>query len=191
MDYSRLKSKRQKWLEFALFMAIIIMILGALIFIGLNSKKEPETLEVDRIPEESSNAWYVTWIIVGLLVIIVWLVFRKVKSEAILETDYEIIELVANEFKRNEGVILRTSSDNVTVQKGGVDETYVEFADIGLTIMYKEGIGCVERYPGGTIKSVKKGKRDDVIEMETARDLLALKKHRNRLELFDLTEEEQ
>ena len=170
MDYSKFVSKREKWLKLALLMAIVIMIIGALIFMGFNNKKEPEVIEVEIISEGSSNAWYVKYIIGGLILIILFLIFGKVKSEDNLETDFEVTNFIANEIKRNEGVTLRTSVDNVTVQKGGVDETYVEFADKQLTVLYKEGVGCTERYPGGTIKNVKKWKISDVIEMETARD---------------------
>ena len=188
MDYSKFKPKRTKWLEISLLLAIIIIIIGFLIISGAN--KEDDTTITTQEPEKEKNYWgWIKYVLVGIILILI--ADRYNKSGEIAKTDYEIIELVANDFKRNDHIILRTSNDNVTVQKGGVDETYVEFADIGLTVMYKEGVGCVERYPGGTIKSVKKGKRDDVIEMETARDLLALKKHRNKLDLFDLTEEEQ
>lgn len=187
MDYSKFKPKRTKWLEISLLLAIIIIIIGFLIISGAN--KEDDTTITTQEPGKEKNYGWVNYVVTGLIIILV--INKYSKSGEIAKTDFEIIDLVANDFKRNDHIILRTSIDNATVQKGGVDETYVEFADIGLTVMYKEGVGCVERYPGGTIKSVKKGKREDVIEMETAREELALKKHRNRLDLFDRTEEEE
>ena len=188
MDYTKFVTKREKSLKLALLFAIILMVIG---FLVLSNDDEVTSVEDDSKPV--TNWW--KWICFGLVSIVLYLIFGRNKNLLSIKTDEEIIKFVADEIYKDKGIYLNTSLSNVRVQKGGVDETYVQFLDRFLTCLYLEGVGIIERYPGESIKQVKKAKQGDIIEMELARGHVAKKKfidiHNARLEAYDLTEEEQ
>lgn len=190
MDYTKFVTKREKSLKIALMLAIMLMVIGFLIF----SNDDNTSVETGIVDNSKPAFDTYKWGFFGLAAILMYIVFGRNKNSITAKTDEEIIKFVADKVYIKRGIPLNTSLDNVTVQKGGVDETYVEFWDKKLTFMYLEGTGIVERYPGKLIQNIKKGKHSDVIEMEMAKGKVATKKladlHNTRLEAYDLTGEE-
>ena len=188
MDYSKFVTKREKSLKIALVLAIILMVIGYLVF-----SNDDESISVEDDSGAETNNY--KWGFFALGAIILYLIFGNGNKSLPVKTDEEIINFVADEIFEDKGIYLNTSLNNVRVQKGGVDETYVEFLDKHLAFLYLENVGITERYPGESIKQIKKAKHGDIIEMEMAKGRVAKKKfvdlHNARLEAYDLTEEEQ
>lgn len=179
MDYSRFKPKRQKGLEIALILSVVIMIMGVMVF---SSSNDDDVTESD-----STDQGWIKWIIIAA--VILFIIYKK-KPDSTLQTDEQIIKHVADEIYNSKGIYLSTKNSNVRVQRGAPEETYVEFLDECITYLYLEGIGIIERYPGESIKIVKKGKQEDQIQMKLAEIGIARKKHMETLENYGLVEEE-
>ena len=158
--------------------------IGFLVF-----SNDDEVTSVEDDSKDNSNLWKLACL--GLVAVLLYPIFVNGKRSSPVKTDEEIIKFVADEIYTDKGIYLNTSLNNVRVQKGGVDETYVQFLDTFLTCLYLEGIGIIERYPGESIKQIKKGKQGDIIEMKLADIGLARKKHMEKLDAYGLTEEEQ
>lgn len=183
MSYlEKFKSRRQKWLEYSLIFAIIIIVIGAL---ALSS--DDKELDVENDEEDGDYSL----LLFLFSPFILYLVIKSRNKNNELLTDGEIINFVADSIYKEKGVYLNTSLDNVRVQRGAPDETYVQFIDMSVTYLYTGGIGITERYPGESIKSIKKGKQEDKITMKLAEIGIARKKHLENLESYGLTEEER
>lgn len=187
MEYiEKFKSKKQRWLEYSLVLALIIMILGSLMISGLNNKDSDSIQRIDG--NQSGDYGFVKYIVVLIIII---LIYNRGKSKSTPMQDNEIIEFVADEIHSSKSVFLNTKHDNVRVQCGAPGESYVEFIEECITFLHKDGIGIVERYPGETIKDIKLQKQQDEIQMSLAKIGIAKKKHMDTLEQYGLTEEEQ
>lgn len=192
MNYvEKFKSKKQKWLEIALIFAVLILIVGGLIFHGLNQPVD-NTQNINgtqtATAEEENKYWYVKYII-GI--IILYYLFKSRKPLLPMKTDDEIINFVADEIYNTKGEYLNTQLNNVKVEKGAPNETYVEFTKEHMTYLYFEGVGIIERYMGETIRMVKETKQQDSIQIKLADIGIANKKHMEKLEAYGLTEEVQ
>jgi len=169
------KSKKQSWLEMALFFASIIIIFGILIF-----SSQDKT--------EGTDGNLFIYLIGALILLWYW---NKRRAKPTPKTHEEIINFIADDVYRHKGLYLKTDNNNVKVQRAGVGETYVEFLGEHLTFLYLDGVGIVEKYPGESIKSIQKYKQDDIIQMKLAEIGLAKKRHVDNLEVHELTDEEQ
>ena len=183
MDYSRFKPKKQKWLEYAVFFAVVIMIVGYAVFSNINNTEEPATTE------EPSKPNYLIYIIPAG--IIAYLILNSKTALPPPKTVEEIIKTVADTVYNDRGIYLNTTNSNVRVQRGAPDETYVEFLTESFTYLYLENVGIIEKYPGESIKAIKKAKAEDKIQMKLAEIGIARKKHMEKLEELGLTTEEQ
>ena len=108
-------------------------------------------------------------------------------------TYYEIVKEVADKFyDDNHGEILATIPENIRVRKGTLGEHYIEFIKEIYTVVYVEGIGVQEVYPGQTIIEVKKLKDKDEIAMLIAKSPINLSIIKDRMRILgQLPEEEE
>ena len=193
MDYSKLKSTNQKWLEIGLLLAILILVIGFLIFTGFDDKKEATKVVGEGGAEEKKSFWKFLAAVVPYIVIIVlaYFLYNNNKANFTQRTYNEVIELLAKEVFSTKDIYLNTKFTNVKVERGNPNETYCEFLNEHITYLYAEGVGVVEIFPGQSIRNIKKGKQEDKIQMKLAEIGIAKKKHIEMLDSYNLTEEEK
>jgi hypothetical protein len=122
---------------------------------------------------------------IGLYILMNW------KKEKKPPTQFEIIKHVADEEYKNTGMKFDTSPKNVKVQRGGVDETYVEFIMEGFTFLYINNQGVVESYPNATIQQIKEQKQNDEISMSLAKAGITTKTQLDKLKALGLLPEKE
>lgn len=185
MDYSKLKSKRQKYLEIALVLALlIIVIIAAVLYTTPKTETETEVEEVEKEP-----LWKNGWLQLFVLGAILLYLYTRKKEVKHLQ-NFEIIKLIADTIYQEKGLYLDTSLENVTVKKGGADEVYVEFDSNKRTFLFEQGVGITEIHNGKTITDVIDEKSKDVIQMKLAEQGIARKKIMEDMERLGLTGEE-
>ena len=186
MEYfEKFKSKKQRWLEYSLILALVIIILGSLVLFGSNNND----VGVDAKPDTADNQNDLLKYIVVLIIII--LIVNRGKPKPSAMNHNEIVEFVADEIHDSKSVFLNTKYENVRVQRGAPGESYVEFVEECITFLHLDGVGIVESFPGETIKNIKLQKQQDEIEMSLAKIGIAKKKHMDSMEQYGLTDEEQ
>ena len=162
-----IKSKTNKATKVALWLALILIFMMVLILFsqsGVNG--EGEGINLNKI------------LLVLIIVSSVWF-FASRKKRNTKKTQYDIIELVAdNEYKRSARTLNVLS---VNVERGGAGETYVNFSENRVTYLYLEGVGVVETHLGKDIGIVKREKQMDEIAMAVAKDGIASQKNINKL----------
>ena len=192
MNYPEIfKSKRQKWLEITVGLAVVVIIIMVLVFSGSSddtiATPAPTITTADEKDNSSLN--YVIAVIVGCG-LGYFLLRKRDNSGMPMLPDGEIIEFIADEIYQEQGVYLDTRVYNVRVQRGIPGETYVEFLKESQMYLHFNGVGIIERYPGESIKIVKGAKADDKIQMDLAKIGIAKKRHIDTMEKLGLTEEE-
>lgn len=191
-DYSKFRSKKEKWLGIALLLAITIIFMTLMIYSGVKDDNiTPEGEEVLNTENKSNLSGFFNYILIGVIILMIILYFTRKKDIIGTIPDEEIINFIANEVHTNQGVYLNDHIENVRVQRGAPGETYVEFLKEAQTYLHYDGVGIIERYPGESIKTVKRAKADDEIAKDLAKLGIARKKHKETLERLGLIDEEE
>ena len=150
-----IKSKTNKAMKIALWLALVFIFMMILIlFAGIGS--------------DGVTNWSVINMIIGILIIVssIWFFAGRKKRNA-QKTQYDIIELVADNEHKQSARTLNVLSANV--ERGGAGETYVHFMKDRITYLYLEGVGVVETHIGKDIGIVKREKQRDEIAMAIAK----------------------
>ena len=181
-----LKTKKQKWLEITVVLAIVIFGIMFLIIMSFSNVVDPSV---------ESNKQFTLWDFVKYLAvagigILIGRFLNRKSEEKILPAE-DIINHVANEEHRNRGIYLSTKSGNVTTERGLDNETYVEFYNEAITFLFEDGIGIRERHPGRLIKDIKGAKQKDMIEMKRAETEIRIEKDRKMMNVYDRVDELQ
>ena len=187
MDYPQIfKSKRQKWLEITVGLAVIVIIIMVLVFSGSSDDTIATPSADDDTKDNTLN--YVIAAIVGCG--LGYFLLRKRDNNNIpILPDGEIIEFIADTIYRDHGIYLDTRIYNVRVQRGIPGEAYVEFLKEALMFLHYSNIGIIERYPGESIKVVTQAKELNKIQSSLAENGIADSRHFTNLKGLELTDE--
>ena len=191
VDYSKFKSKKEKWLGIALLLAVTIIIMVLMISSGV--KDDTITPEGDMTLDTESkfnSSGALNYAFTGIIILMIIWYFTRKKDIIGTIPDEEIINFIANEIYNTRGVYMNAHIDNVRVQRGAPGETYVEFLKEAQTYVYFDGVGIIERYPGESIKIVKRAKAEDENAKERAKIGFAQLKHIETLERLGKIDEE-
>lgn len=187
MDYTKLKTKKQKWLEIALILAIIIIIIAFFAYSGL--KNSSSTVEPITTERESDKWAFMNYILTALVLGFIYYTYNKNKGDYTTMTAYEVVNFVANEVYFHENMIL--DDKNTTVELGAPKETYVEFEKEARTFMLVDGEGIKEMYKGQAIKQIKNRKAKNEIASDLAKVGISDYKDLVKMERFNRIGEEE
>lgn len=198
IDYSKLKTKKQKWLEVALFFAVVLVFIAFLAYFGLQGNSDtitPIDGNVTYIAEngDSVNRWWFIphLFVLGLIAIIIWLFSTRGNKPIPSMIDTDIIKIVADQIhNEEENLLLSTRLINVKTQRSEPDEWYIEFINEAITFVFRQGTGVVERHIGMSIDNINEKKANDKIRMKLAEIGIARKRHLDIMEREGLTNEE-
>ena len=184
-------SKKEKWLGIALLLAITIIVMVLLISSGFkDGTVAPEDDATLNTEKDFDLSGFINCVLTSVIIIMIFLYFTRKKDIIGTIPDEKIINFIANEVHTNQGVYLNAHVDNVRSQRGGAGETYVEFLKEAQTYLYLDGVGIIERYPGESIKIVKRAKAEDENAKERAKIGFAQLKHIETLERLGKIDEE-
>lgn len=188
MDYSKLKSRKHKWTEIALVLAVVIIFIFFLAIVG--SKDTPETIQPSTPLADDDKGWpFANYIVAVLAIAVLYLLFGQNGSKYTTMTAYEVINFVANEVFFHENTVL--DDQNTTVELGAPKETYVEFEKEARTFMLVDGEGIKEMYKGQAIKQIKNRKAENQIASDLAKVGISDYKDAVKMNRFDRTGEEE
>ena len=155
--------------KIALIIGGVIIIIVIFIFMG-NSSTEEETTDIDGVEKES---WFTSdmkkkLLVAGIAIGVLYWYFTRTEDPM---TIFEIITEVANAHHDKKGMILSTMPNDIRVGRGIANEHFIEFIPNIYSVVYVEGVGVVESYPGMTLFDLKKTKSRDEIDMRLRRGL--------------------
>lgn len=175
----------------ALILGVLILIIVMLILMADMGDKDTQQDTIDDAEKEpwlNSDMKKKLGVIIIAAGVLYWY-FTRTESPP---TYYEIVKEVADKYYVDNGRYLSTIPENIRVRKGTIGEHYIEFINEIFTVVYVEGIGVQEVYPGQTIIEVKNLKDKDEIAMAIAKSPINIGTIKDRMRILgQLPEEEQ
>lgn len=145
---------------------LIVIIVILIMFANLdNAQNEPVT-SAEGVENEGGIDWK-RWL-AGALLVGVAIGWYLTRSEDKL-TQYTVIKQAADDYYNYNKTYLSTLPTNVRVSRGGIGEYYVEFIKEIYTVLFVEGSGIQESYPGQTMIEVKRLRANDELSMTRAK----------------------